>query len=161
MGSERSEGGRRSGRPRARERLLRAGLRAARRGARWAARQPPVQRQLDRLQGQGEALREEYLRQRARLEARLLEWLDELEREGQRYFQSGPRQISAPEAYERLGLPPGASYPEVRRAWRRLMRVYHPDRAMRAGAEQIALAEQEAKRLNEAHEYLKSYLGAR
>ena len=68
--------------------------------------------------------------------------------------------MSPVEAYRLLKLPLGASYPEVRQAWRAQMRIHHPDRVAAHGAEALERAEREAQRLNAAHERLKEHLGA-
>lgn len=62
--------------------------------------------------------------------------------------------------YARLELPPGASIDEVRRAFRALMRRYHPDR-FTGDAEQEDLATRLSQDLTVAYEGLLEHLGER
>ena len=59
-----------------------------------------------------------------------------------------------PDPHEVLGVPQGASQDEIKTAWRRLAKQYHPDRAAGLGPELRALAEQRMKEINAAYERL-------
>ena len=56
--------------------------------------------------------------------------------------------------YEALGLAPGASPDEVRRAYRELAAKYHPDKVEHLGEEFRRLAERRFREINEAYEAL-------
>ena len=61
--------------------------------------------------------------------------------------------------YRTLELEPGADLPAVRKAYRRLMRTYHPDRFVN-DPEKLRAATEMARRLTEAYNGLSRYLGA-
>ena len=54
--------------------------------------------------------------------------------------------------YKILGLQPGASIAEVKKAYRKLALQYHPDRVAHLGKEYAEVAEEKFKKINEAHE---------
>ena len=54
-----------------------------------------------------------------------------------------------------LGLQPGASQDEIRKAYRTLAHKYHPDRVDHLGEEFIRLAEERFKEIKQAYETLK------
>lgn len=58
-------------------------------------------------------------------------------------------------AYEILGLKPGASQKEVKQAYRKLVKVWHPDSFLSLQEKQKA--EERIKQINEAYNQLKSY----
>ncbi|MGI2907843.1 J domain-containing protein [Tolypothrix sp. VBCCA 56010] len=58
-------------------------------------------------------------------------------------------------AYEILGLKPGASHKEVKQAYRKLVKVWHPDSFLSLQEKQKA--EERIKKINEAYNQLKSY----
>ncbi len=60
--------------------------------------------------------------------------------------------------YANLELPIGATLPEVKAAYRRLMRRYHPDRHQ-TDPERAKAANELAQRLREAYEGLTAHLG--
>lgn len=60
--------------------------------------------------------------------------------------------------YARLELPVGAGVDDVRKAFRRLMRAYHPDR-FTGSSEHEAWATELSQRLSVAYEGLLEYLG--
>lgn len=53
--------------------------------------------------------------------------------------------------FEVLELPPTASFEEIRKAYRRLIGQYHPDKASQLGKDLRALAEERSKEINEAY----------
>jgi DnaJ-domain-containing protein 1 len=55
-----------------------------------------------------------------------------------------------PDAFSVLGVTPGCSLEEARRAWKTLMLQYHPDKVAHLGPEFQALAEQKTRELMEA-----------
>lgn len=59
-----------------------------------------------------------------------------------------------PDPYEVLGVPPGTALPDVRKAWRRLVREGHPDRMIARGVpeEGVRLAERRLVAVNRAWE---------
>lgn len=60
------------------------------------------------------------------------------------------------DAYEILGLGPGASLNEIVRAYRKLVQEYHPDKVAHLAPEFRDLAERRMKEINEAYEDTKS-----
>jgi preprotein translocase subunit Sec63 len=62
------------------------------------------------------------------------------------------RQTSSP--YELLGVEPDASQQQIRAAYQRLVRQYHPDRVANMAPEIRQLAEQRTKEINAAYEQL-------
>lgn len=67
---------------------------------------------------------------------------------------SGHRGNAVDNAYEVLGLQPGASDEEIERAYRRMISDYHPDKVSNAASEIKALAEQRSRAINQAYERL-------
>lgn len=57
--------------------------------------------------------------------------------------------------YEVLGLQPGASMEEIKRAYRKLSMKYHPDKVGHLGEEFKKVAEEKMKEINVAYQYLK------
>ncbi|HBL15597.1 MAG TPA: hypothetical protein DD417_02230 [Elusimicrobia bacterium] len=57
-------------------------------------------------------------------------------------------------AYAVLGLQPGATREQIRKAYHGLMTGYHPDKVAHLGVELRRLAEQKARELNEAYQRL-------
>jgi hypothetical protein len=67
------------------------------------------------------------------------------------------RNRKSPLAYYRaLGLQAGASAPDLRRAYLRLVKEWHPDR-FQQNARKQALAQEKLKEINEAYSFLKDY----
>ena len=56
-----------------------------------------------------------------------------------------------------LGLEYGASKEEIKRAYRRLAQIHHPDRFASLGEESVATATNTFKRIKEAYDYLVTY----
>jgi DnaJ domain len=63
---------------------------------------------------------------------------------------------TAIEYYRALGLQPGASAKEVRRAYLRLVKQWHPDRYARDSRAQV-VAHEKVKEINEAYAFLRDY----
>ncbi len=64
-------------------------------------------------------------------------------------------QESADQYYEVLGLEPGASMEEIKKAYRKLSMKYHPDKVRQLGDEFRTIAEEKMKEFNAAYEYFK------
>jgi len=71
------------------------------------------------------------------------------------YRPAGPQQPDEARYYETLGLKPGASFTEIKTAYRKLSMKYHPDKVGHLGDEFKKVAEDKMKDLNVAYEYLK------
>lgn len=57
--------------------------------------------------------------------------------------------------YDVLGLAPGASFEDIKKAYRKLSMKYHPDKVGHLGQEFQGVAEEKMKELNAAYQYLK------
>lgn len=66
---------------------------------------------------------------------------------------------SAAQAYQILELEPGCSASDVKRAYRRLMKQYHPDKMIAQGMpkEMIDVAKEKVQAIQQAYEYLKQH----
>jgi formate dehydrogenase subunit gamma len=65
-----------------------------------------------------------------------------------------PAGSRSPDPYVVLGLTPGATEEEIKKAWRDLAKLFHPDRLAGMSADQRQVAEEQLKRINEAYETL-------
>ena len=65
-------------------------------------------------------------------------------------FQQGQ---SEARYYEILGVSPGASLEEIKKAYHRRVMEYHPDKVAHLGAALRVVAEQKMKEINEAYGY--------
>lgn len=65
-----------------------------------------------------------------------------------------PKPSRSAQAFALLGLEAGATKTEIRKAYRRLAQVHHPDRFSSLGEEAVAAATATFQRINEAYEYL-------
>ena len=65
------------------------------------------------------------------------------------------------EAYKALGVTRDSSDAEIKRAYRKLMSQYHPDKLIGQGvpADMIAMATEQAKEIQLAHELIKKSRG--
>ncbi len=61
--------------------------------------------------------------------------------------------------YEVLGLTPSATIPEIRKAYRKMMSQYHPDRVATLGVELRKVASEKAKEINEAYSIIERRRG--
>jgi hypothetical protein len=75
------------------------------------------------------------------------------ERGKERSHEKGKAQDPSP--YEILNLQPGASEQEIEKAYRAMIKMYHPDRVEGLGPEFKTLADQRSKAINAAYEQLK------
>ena len=71
--------------------------------------------------------------------------------------RSTPHSSKSAQAYAVLGLEPGASREEIRKAFRRLAQIHHPDRFSSLGEESVAAATTTFQRINEAYKHLVKY----
>ncbi len=69
--------------------------------------------------------------------------------------QSMKSRDTAEQYYAVLGLAPGASESEIKRAYRKLSMQYHPDKVRHLGEEFRAVAEEKMKEINAAYDYFK------
>lgn len=69
-------------------------------------------------------------------------------------YQTADR-TSANHYYEILGLEPGASMDEIKKAYRKLSMKYHPDKVRHLGDEFRSIAEEKMKDINAAYDYFK------
>lgn len=77
-----------------------------------------------------------------------------------RYFAQFHQQAaSADRDFEILGLAPGASWDEIRKAYRNLSMQYHPDKVNHLGEEFKRVAEEKMKELNVAYQQLEKRFG--
>ncbi|RAR62912.1 MULTISPECIES: DnaJ domain-containing protein [Halomonadaceae] len=74
--------------------------------------------------------------------------------QNQRWQQAPPNDARAHRALAVLGLPPGASRGEIRKAYRRMAQTHHPDRFFAEGEARMATASQRFQRIKNAYEYL-------
>ncbi len=68
---------------------------------------------------------------------------------------AAPGRVDENRYYETLGLSTGASFDEVKSAYRKLSMKYHPDKVGHLGEEFKKVAEEKMKELNVAYEFLK------
>ncbi|MFZ5774299.1 MAG: DnaJ domain-containing protein [Thermodesulfobacteriota bacterium] len=61
--------------------------------------------------------------------------------------------------FEILGLQPGATFEQIKSAYRKLSMKYHPDKVGHLGEEFRQVAEEKMKELNQAYQYLKERYG--
>ncbi|MBU0550522.1 J domain-containing protein [Myxococcota bacterium] len=122
-----------------------------------AMARPEIRARVDVARQTLDAAREEVEARLKDLEADLWAWINKLQDEAQRQGRQAQRRLSAADHYRVLGLRPGASLPEVKRAWRQKMHAHHPDRfAYDPAAE--ARAHEEALKINAAYEALTALL---
>ena len=125
---------------------------------RWARSQPPIQRQIERAETQIESLRELAHERLVILERDFWAWIERLEAEG--YIdsprRSGPSLIVC---YDLIGVSPQVTDEELKRAWRKQMMAYHPDRFAQ-DPKALQSAETKAREINEAYQTIKRIRGA-
>lgn len=104
-------------------------------------------------------------------EERLAREIDELTRqqgEKDSFSQNHERQrepvapkgtLNKQDALAALGLPSTAGVPEIKRAYKQLMLLYHPDRVAGLSPEEQKLAEKKAQQINQAYQTLKQMTG--
>jgi len=73
---------------------------------------------------------------------------------GRSYTTSPHSPDLAARHYATLGLQPGASKEEIKKAYRKLCMKYHPDKVRHLGEEFQKIAEEKMKEINAAHDYL-------
>ena len=64
-----------------------------------------------------------------------------------------------PKAYQTLGVSPDATDDQVKRAYRKLMQRYHPDRAVGATAAALEIAKEKTQRIQAAYQAIKKIRG--
>jgi DnaJ like chaperone protein len=76
------------------------------------------------------------------------------------YRAAGPaEEVSESNHYDILGLSPGASFSEIKAAYRKLSMQYHPDKVGHLGEEFKKIDEEKMKEINRAYEFLKKKQG--
>ncbi|WP_457577465.1 DnaJ domain-containing protein [Desulfomarina sp.] len=73
---------------------------------------------------------------------------------GRAYTSSPQSPDMSARHYATLGLQPGASKEEIKKAYRKLSMKYHPDKVRHLGEEFQKIAEEKMKEINAAHDYL-------
>jgi len=68
-------------------------------------------------------------------------------------------EVAEEKYYAVLGLSPGASFTEIKAAYRKLSMQYHPDKVGHLGEEFKKVAEEKMKEINQAYEFLKKKHG--
>ncbi len=68
-------------------------------------------------------------------------------------------EVAEEKYYAVLGLSPGASFTEIKAAYRKLSMQYHPDKVGHLGEEFKKVAEEKMKEINQAYEFLKKRHG--
>ena len=72
---------------------------------------------------------------------------------------AGTEEVSEAKYFAILGLAPGASFAEIKAAYRKLSMQYHPDKVGHLGEEFRKVAEEKMKEINNAYEFLKKRFG--
>lgn len=85
-------------------------------------------------------------------------WQQEQKRQEEARRQQRERPSSPPDRHTRalavLGLTPGANRADIRRAYRRMAQLHHPDRFYSGSEHQVALASTRFQRIKSAYDYL-------
>jgi DnaJ-domain-containing protein 1 len=76
-----------------------------------------------------------------------------------RHIPMPPCRSSEQQAYRILGISPDCSIEEIKRVYRRLVSIYHPDRAGSLGKELTLLAEKKTKAINDAYRQIRRERG--
>ncbi len=95
-----------------------------------------------------------------RFESEMWAWIARMQEEAQKAQRQSLRAQSAADHFRTLGLPPGSTMDEVKKAWRNRMRECHPDR-FAGDKEAEARAHEEAQRVNMAYAELTALLTGR
>lgn len=80
---------------------------------------------------------------------------------GNRKSAGGVQRVTLPQAYAQLGLTPSASDAEVKKAYRKLVSQYHPDKLVSRGLpeEMMDMAKHRVRDINTAYEQIKQAKG--
>ena len=73
----------------------------------------------------------------------------------ERYIPKLPDGTDEQQAYRILGISPDCSIDEIKKVYRRLVTIYHPDRAISLGEEFTWLADKKTKEINEAYQQIR------
>jgi len=73
--------------------------------------------------------------------------------------QAGSGPLGEERHYQVLGLSPGATFAEIKSAYRKLSMEYHPDKVAHLGEEFRKVAEEKMKEINGAYQFLKKKFG--
>lgn len=98
-----------------------------------------------------------YLRKKAREEAakHFSKIQAEEEQRAQEHQNGAGRNNHPPDPYEVLRVPPSASREEIEKAYKTLMKQYHPDRVHGLGEELQEVARKKSQEINAAYQALK------
>jgi len=72
----------------------------------------------------------------------------------------GAAEVAEEQYFRVLGLAPGVTFEEIKRAYRRLSMEYHPDKVAHLGEEFRRVAEEKMKEINVAYQHLKKKFSA-
>ena len=114
---------------------------------------PRLSKKMNDLKRSYEELRQDVESQFDQIEQDLWDWISNMQREAQRYQTHHERMKQSSRFYEILGLKPGASRTEIKKAWREKMKIHHPDRFAHDPRAEKAAAEQ-ARQINLAYQEL-------
>ena len=77
----------------------------------------------------------------------------------QEYLPKPPHLFPRQQAYRILGVSPDCSTEEIKRVYRRLVSIYHPDRVGSLGKEFLLLAEKKTRAINDAYRQIREERG--
>ena len=86
------------------------------------------------------------------------QWIQELDAESKRMFFP-PSHLELQNAFRILEVDSSSSFDEIKRAWKKKMMLYHPDRVAREEIHLQKEAEQRAQEINLAYQCLKRHFG--
>ena len=123
-----------------------------------ARREKAKQQQAKQEQNKREQDKQQERRKRQEQAQQHQRWQQEQKRQEEARRQQRERPSSPPDRHTRalavLGLTPGANRADIRRAYRRMAQLHHPDRFYSGSEHQVALASTRFQRIKSAYDYL-------